>query len=206
MGGFGSGTWTRGNARPRVESFLRLSVSKLYRWGYLAGESQSFNLTWRQGGEPFASIGGHGSRDEVWLKYTAGASSGDPVEWSYRIQLVWTSCNYGGSRPWFCCPHCGRRVATLYAGQRFLCRKCQRLAYASQTADYLNAAINKLERLESRLQNRGGMLYRPKGMHWKTYDRINAAIDAHTSRVDRSFGIRMEKILDDIADQTLGWG
>jgi hypothetical protein len=43
-------------------------------------------------------------------------------------------------------------------------------------------------------------------MHWKTYDRINAAIDAHTSRVDRSFGIRMEKILDDIADQTLGWG
>lgn len=204
MGGLGSGTWSRWDVKPRVESFLRLNISNLHRGKHLAGDARKFELTWSRYGEPFASIGGYGSRDEVWLKYTTGASSGDPEQWSYRIQLAWTDCNYGGSRPWFCCPNCGRRVAMLYAGRRFLCRKCHGLAYASQTADYLNAAINKLERLESRLQNRGGMLYRPKGMHWKTYDRINAEIDAHTDRVDRSFGARLEKIYDDIADQTRG--
>ena len=194
MGGFGSGTWSRGDAKPRVESFLQLSVSKLYRWGYLAGESQSFNLTWREGGEPIGSIGGYGSKDEVWLNYTTGASSGESVEWSYKIDLEWTSCNYGGYRPWFRCPHCKHRVATLYGGKKFLCRRCKGLAYRSQTADYLNAALNKRERLEARLHNHNGLLYRPKGMHWKTFDRINAALDRHEDIVDRHFGAVMNRL------------
>lgn len=189
MGGLGSGTWSRGDAKPRVESCLRLSVSKLYRWGYLAGDSQWFNITWRECGEPIGSIGGYGSRDDVRLVYTTGAASGEPKLWSYGIQLEWTPCNYGGCRPWFRCPACGDRVATLFGGKQFRCRKCQGLAYRSQTADYLNQALNKRERLEARFYNHNGMLYRPKGMHWKTFNRINAALDEHEGVVDRHFGL-----------------
>ncbi len=194
MGGFGSGTWSRGDAKPRVESYLRLSVSNLYRWGYLSGGSQRFNLTWREGREPVGSIAGYGSKDEVQLEYQTGASTGKPVDWSYSIRLEWTPCNYGGCRPWFRCPACGDRVATLYGGNRFLCRRCKGLAYRSQTADYLNAAINKRERLEARLHNHNGMLYRPKGMHWKTFNRINDALDKHENIVDRHFGAVLGKL------------
>ncbi len=51
------------------------------------------------------------------------------------IDLEWTSCNYGGSRPWFICPGegCGRRVAILYGPTLPpLCRQCRGLCYASQ--------------------------------------------------------------------------
>ena len=194
MGGFGSGMWSRGDAKPRVESSLRLSISKLYRWGYLSGGRHEFTMTWREGGEPIASIGGSAYRDEVWLKYTTGAASGEPVEWSYKIDIEWTSCNYGGYRPWFRCPHCKDRVAVLYGRKKFLCRRCQGLAYASQTADYLNVALNKRERLEARLHNDNGLLYRPKGMHWKTFYRINAELDKHEDMVNQHFGAILHQL------------
>ena len=49
------------------------------------------------------------------------------------IRLEWTPCTFGGSRPWFLCPGCGRRVAILYGpGLPLECRVCRGLGYASQ--------------------------------------------------------------------------
>lgn len=55
----------------------------------------------------------------------------------YEVSLTWTSCNFGGQRPWFKCPSgvCDERVSKLYLppeGKRFLCRHCHGLSYESQ--------------------------------------------------------------------------
>jgi hypothetical protein len=42
-----------------------------------------------------------------------------------NIRVSWTRVHLGGERPWMHCPHCGRRVAKLYAGLGgYFCRAC----------------------------------------------------------------------------------
>ncbi len=84
--------------------------------------------------------------------------------------LLWTPCNFGGSRPWFVCPGegCARRVAILYGpgpGQ-LLCRYCRDLTYQSQRTWELGRAERRTEKAAARLAADGG---RPKGMHHTTY-------------------------------------
>ena len=102
-------------------------------------------------------------------------------EWQdreYSVELSRTRCNYGGERVWFRCPArgCGRRVAVLYGGAIFACRKCHRLAYASQRADVLSRALGRADKIRARLRWKPGIAFmpgeRPKGMHWKTYERF----------------------------------
>lgn len=70
------------------------------------------------------------------------------------IHLTTTPTNLGkgGVRYWFLCPHCGRRVATLYRPVRinkmlpFRCRTCYNLTYKKQkehdkTIDFLVKGI-----------------------------------------------------------------
>lgn len=48
------------------------------------------------------------------------------------IQIKYSKCNFGGSRPWFVCPGCGNRKGTLFcpnAGSQYLCRDCHGLRY-----------------------------------------------------------------------------
>ena len=63
------------------------------------------------------------------------------TEFSYRIKLVTTPCNFGGVRHWFLCPleHdgklCERRASKLYmpfGGRLFGCRHCHDLTYRCQ--------------------------------------------------------------------------
>ncbi len=84
--------------------------------------------------------------------------------------LVWTPCNFGGSRPWFVCPGggCGRRVAILYGPEprQLLCRHCRDLNYASQRTGELGRAKMRVEKAEACLPPSGT---RPKGMHHATF-------------------------------------
>jgi hypothetical protein len=70
-------------------------------------------------------------------------------------QLVWTPCNFGGSRPWFVCPGqgCGRRAAILYLLEEddsFLCRLCLDLPYKSQGEDPIGRARRRVEKARAR--------------------------------------------------------
>jgi hypothetical protein len=51
-----------------------------------------------------------------------------------QVPVSWTSCNYGGARPWLHCL-CGRRVARLFKGfGGYFCRPCcGNPVYESQT-------------------------------------------------------------------------
>jgi hypothetical protein len=95
------------------------------------------------------------------------------------VPLSWSSCNYGQKRPWFICPgkSCGRRVAKLYlAGKYFLCRHCHNLTYSSQRQAKAFRLLDKAQKICRRLgANNCNDLFgtpKPKGMHWRTYERL----------------------------------
>ena len=95
------------------------------------------------------------------------------------VPLSWMACTFGGERPWFVCPGagCDRRVAVLYGpGKHFLCRHCYDLVYESQQDDAMYRALHKAQAIRERLGGSANMMEpfpeKPKGMHWKTYERL----------------------------------
>jgi hypothetical protein len=90
------------------------------------------------------------------------------------VPILSTTCNYGGTRPWFACPHCASRVAVIYLRRGgFYCRKCAQVAYHSQSADECGRTWRNQQKAEAKL---GVGWARPKGMHHKTRERLLAVI------------------------------
>jgi hypothetical protein len=122
-----------------------------------------------------------------------------------RVWLDWTTCNFGGARPWFSCPTCGRRAGVLYwqnratAPLRLSCRLCAGLAYESQRCDLTERAMRRVARLEARLHPttvRGqAMLVRPPRMHWTTYARINTQLDEAAAAQWAGFAAHMQAMM-----------
>ncbi len=92
------------------------------------------------------------------------------------IDVAWTPCNFGGQRPWFRCPDCGRRALILYAGSHYACRQCHGLYYECQRSRGRWSALTKLQRLRIRLGGSASLSEpfpkRPKGMHHATYEQL----------------------------------
>jgi hypothetical protein len=130
MGGYGSGR-RYGYCKPLVEDCMSIDVRQLSRSGCL-GPWRRYSFKWQNG----CDIEIETKPDAVKLFYNV-SSNGQQQENVYlKVPLYWTPCNYGGKRPWFSCPGCGRRVAKLYLESRyFLCRHCSNLAYSSQRED-----------------------------------------------------------------------
>jgi len=114
------------------------------------------------------------------LLYRHRPSSGEWEEVEEPVYFDWTPCDYGGERRWFICPivGCGKRVAVLYgAGKYLACRHCYDLAYESQQENTYRRAIRRKHKIIERLGGEIGDYFypdKPKGMHWKTYDRLIA--------------------------------
>ena len=173
MGGSGSGRW-QNRGRGTVEEHHRLDVRILHRAGALAPGTTSQLRANEQ-----ISIGMEAEDSRLLFRYTVGVQGSsereDIEEW---VSVSWTSCNYGGGRPWFRCPQCSRRVAILYpAGRRFLlrCRHCAKLSYNSQREIRTDRLLRRAQRIWERLdwgRDERGYPPKPKGMHWATYDRL----------------------------------
>jgi len=145
--------------------------------GYLTPGAMG-TLSWSCGGEPTGSIRYITHPDHIQLIYRSREHGGEWEDLSYPVYFEETECHYGGTRKWFLCPGlgCSRRVAVLYgAGKYFLCRTCNNLAYSSQNEGRAQRASRKSRKIIERL---GGDPYcdyypdKPKGMHWKTYNRL----------------------------------
>lgn len=97
----------------------------------------------------------------------------------YLVPVVSTNCHMNGSRPWFNCPECGRRSAILYSvlASKFACRKCQRLAYPSQSEAVGNRAHRAANNIRRRLGWKVGTANpegdKPRGMHWSTFEKLH---------------------------------
>lgn len=96
-----------------------------------------------------------------------------------QVDLDWTPCHFGGRRPWFRCPECGRRAGRLYGGGRFVCRKCAGFRYESQY-DPLGGAASRFQRTRERLQR--------KGLHWNTRQRLEARLALDGAKVNAYIG------------------
>lgn len=114
------------------------------------------------------------------------------------ISIVSTRCEFGGSRPWFLCPDCTRRVAVLYCKSHFRCRTCSDLSYRSQRLHALERGIRETSQRRRKLGGTGSLLEefppRPKRMRSKTYLQLRRDdarecleyLTAITARLDKS--------------------
>ena len=173
MGGSGSGNWYRFDSKTLVEHCINIDVRQLSRKGCLV-PGQRYSWRWQDGNNIMIET----KPEAIELDYTISYDD-ESKKINYEIPLTWTSCNYGGKRPWFICPGkgCGRRVAKLFSRHGyFLCRHCHDLAYSSQREGKESRLMDKAQRIYKRLGvNSRDDLYsesKPKGMHQTTYDRL----------------------------------
>ena len=116
----------------------------------------------------------------------------DGRRWSQTIRLTWTPCHFGGRRRWFLCPLCSRRVGKVYlpttywreTGERvnvFLCRHCFDLTYEQRRSrDLYWTFLHRARRIAQRwfAGVTDGWISKPKGMHWRTFNRRADQYDA----------------------------
>lgn len=175
MGGLGSGNrFQRGKGTTRDKRAL--DVRWLHREGFLTPERYS-NVNWLRNGKVIDSIGVRAECGRIDLFCNVREVDG---EWGYEVfpvSLNWTSCHFGGQRPWFLCPSCGRCVAILYGGATFACRRCHDLAYASQREDEFYRILRRARKIRARLGWKGTFGPKPKAMHWQTFERLIQAHD-----------------------------
>jgi hypothetical protein len=186
MGGIGSGSWHYG-AKDATDDYLAVDVRRWQRDGLLTPD-RAFGCKWTRNGETVASIRVVAEADRVILIYRHQSGGGEWKDERYPVRLAWTPCRYGGARAWFVCPAlgCGRRVAILYGGGIFACRHCYRLAYASQREGADDRALRRADTIRRRLGWKPGILNglgnKPKGMHWRTFERLTSDHEAFAER------------------------
>jgi hypothetical protein len=174
--------------RTTVESCKSIDVRRWHREGRLRA-GQYFSCSWTRAGAPSGSISVQTEADAVVLAFRH--RSGGDTEWQsveQRVPITWTACHLGGRRPWFRCTvssagrYCGHRVALLYLVDKlFACRRCYGLAYASQQESLWCRGLGKAQKIRIQLEGSPNMLEpfpeKPKGMRWKTYDRLRRTHD-----------------------------
>lgn len=175
MGGIGSGNRFRWGSRSSCEASLRIDLRYMRKRGMLRAGS-SGTLSWSRNGEQVS-----------WIRYRVHAHS---LELDYRTRVAgdeWTPVNervplmrhdqpFGGTRLFIQCLRCRRRCLVLYGGTHFRCRTCLNLTYDSQNQDLSDRASAKSRQIRARLGGDGcfedPIPAKPKGMHWKTYRKL----------------------------------
>ncbi|MFQ5643989.1 MAG: hypothetical protein ACE5FQ_09840 [Thiogranum sp.] len=199
MGGMGSGRHWYYGAKDTTSDYRAIDIRRLHKEGLLTPH-RSFGWQWSRNGEVLASVQIRTEQHRIILNYRHRRNGEEWQDENYPVYLDWTPCNFGGQRPWFLCPArgCGRRVAILYGGGIFACRHCYQLAYASQRETPDDRAARRANKIRERLGWEPGILNpkgweKPKGMHWKTFERLNIEHDAHVAEslagIARRFGM-----------------
>lgn len=204
MGGFGSTRWGWTSTKGTVEGARSLDINRLnkagcLRPGYWGG------WQWTREGERMASIGLRAEAQRLILSYRIRRDGSGWQDVEQPTPVIWVPCPFGGERPYFCCPGavngtaCRRRVAKLYgASTYFLCRHCYRLAYSSQREDRYDRALRRANNIRMRLGGNPGMASffpeRPKGMHRRTYDRLQFEVEKAEMLVDERLAVVMGRL------------
>jgi hypothetical protein len=143
-----------------------------------------------------ASIEMSAEKDRVILSYRHRSDGKHWKHEEYPVLIEWTACHLGGVRPWFICPAggCGRRVAILYSGAIFACRRCHQLAYASTREDAAYRATRRADQLRERLGWKPGIYNdpgpKPKWMRWRTFQRLTEEHDRLVGRSERAIAVK----------------
>lgn len=204
MGGIGSGRYWYFGAKDTTDDYRSIDVRRWNRDGLLTPQ-QSFGWQWSRDDEVMASIRVCTESDRVILAYRHRSDNDKWKDESYPVYLDWTSCHFGGQRPWFLCPArgCGRRVAILYSGGIFACRHCYELTYQSQHENHYHRAARQANIIREKLGWETGILNsrerkKPKGMHWHTFKRLTDKHDALAQMSLEGTMILLRKLQDSI--------
>ena len=197
MGGAGSGTWWRWDKKTTVDELKQIDIrymkkQNMLRPGYMG------SLSWSCRGEETGSIRYRMFSDEMILSYRYRRNGDDGQDVHDTVMLNKTPCNFGRSRTWFICPSCDRRVGILYdLGKYFRCRHCTGLAYSSQQEGSLDRMARKARKIRRKLAVDSKwwdadclsdpIFMKPKGMHWKTYERLKKAENHCQGEIERIF-------------------
>jgi hypothetical protein len=192
MGGFGSGGWNA-TGRPTVEEVPRLDVMQLRKAGALEdGWRGGWQWIWTSGRRSNIAVTVEG--ELVHLDFTVRIGQRAPEKIHQSVQVTWSPCRFGGARPYWLCPGCGRRCAVLHGLRHFACRRCNNLSYASQRERAVDRSQRRADRLRRTLGGEPGLGRippRPKGMHHSTYERHLEQIFA----ADEATGAHLEAML-----------
>jgi hypothetical protein len=196
MGGSNGGRY---GDRPTVESGLTLDLYRLIRQKLFQAGHRSGSITWThvRTGNRAGQVGYHALMNDedgcVRLHYiTTNAYSGEKHSSEYTIGLQTTPQPFGGRRWWFVCPRSGDLVAKLHlpnGAHTFASRKAHRLGYRSQREGPRDRARSRAQDLRYKLGGSMNLMDpippKPKWMHWRTYDRRVAKIEAadHISNI-----------------------
>ncbi len=175
--------------RVKAEHCRRIDVRQFAAHGLLGPGSWGWEWRDPETRAHRASIGVQTTSTGLRLHYLLNDERKDQ-----HVPLTRTACGFGGDRPWFLCPRCGRRVAVLFLrGSGFACRHCQQLTYASRCQDAIDRSWRRQRKLEAKLAPDGG---KPKHMHWSTFDRLMDQIGECESRRDEELLIACRSLLD----------
>jgi len=185
MGGFGSGRYYRYSSRTTTDDVKSIDIGFFRRSGCLPRSWPDFggtrllgSLSWTRHEQETGSVGYEISYNALVLSFSHRRGSDCWQDVNQAIRFDRTRCNYGGVRLWFRCPHCSSRIAVIYLGNDgFLCRHCYRLPYTSQHESLADRMMRKARKIRKRLEASNNLFepvwYKPKGMHWKTYERLH---------------------------------
>jgi hypothetical protein len=174
MGGRGSGR-TAFFMVDKCENLHSIDLAWLRRQDMLRPGYAS-TIRWSRGGRPTGSVAVHVSHSGLRLTYRVRPFGGDWQDISEVIAFTESRTNFGGTRAWLQCLTCGRACRVLYGGTRFRCRTCLGLRYESQYEAGFARAASRVHKIRGRLGHYGAIDEpfppKPKGMHWRTYRRL----------------------------------
>ncbi len=175
MGGAGSGRYASYLATT-TDDMLDIDLAWLRKRGILDRPFWS-KITWSRGERTHASVSVVASSEGLRLSYSV-IESGEKKSITETIPFSFTNANFNGRRQWFQCPSCRRNCRIIYGGDYFRCRQCYGLKYESQYEKPFSRATDRALKIRQKLDDYGGIddpfPQKPKGMHWKTYDRLQA--------------------------------
>lgn len=211
MGNRNSGNRWRYGTRSTTDEMRNIDVRRWAREGMLQPGYRG-GWRWSRDGREIASIRVRAEVNRVILTYRHRTDGGDWKDEEYPVSIERTACHLGGSRAWFLCPArgCGRRVAVLYGGSIFACRRCHQLAYDSTREDAGGRATRRADTIRARLGWEAGILNgngsKPKWMRWRTFDRLVERHDryVHRSWVGMAVKLRMTGLLEQLGGDPEG--
>lgn len=218
MGGFGSGRHNYAGT-PTVEECRHLESNE-FTDVIDAPDGTGGTLSWGDDGDTLRFNIENDEEDEhadaVRLTYyiTRGEET---QEYDYRVRFDYTTCHFGGVRPWFLCPECGERRGKLYRpleAPAFACRECYDLGYTSSrvSGTHLEEPLWRYRQAFAKADAKGRRPHpenlpyspeRPKGMHADTFEELLEDVRRAREEWDDAVFAGMRRYAENATDQIL---
>lgn len=186
MGGTGSGARNRKTSTGDCINLNMKNIKEILKYP----DNTDSTITW--GNKNSISLRKE-SNNSIRISYN-NIINGEKRDHNYSIGINYTDCNYGGKRAWMKCPHCYERVTKLWLKRGvFYCRSCHDMNYFSSriSGDYTEIYNRKIKMIQGKLKAEYDVLQRyvpkPKGMHYKTYEKLTKELNRIQTLKDSYF-------------------